>query len=72
MTGSASGVVATFDEARGIGMIETADATQYFFHCTQIANGTRSIETGAAVTFEVRPGRLGRWEAAAVTPRSPS
>jgi cold shock CspA family protein len=57
---------------RGIGTIAADDATQYFFHCTQIADGTRTIETGMAVTFEVGPGRQGRWEATAVTPRPPS
>ena len=31
-----------------------------------IADGTRTIAVGAAVEFEVVPGHLGRWEAAAV------
>jgi CspA family cold shock protein len=61
-------VVAEFDEARGFGWIEGDDGARFFFHCTQIADGSRTIEEGARVSFEVRPGHLGRWEAAAVRP----
>jgi cold shock CspA family protein len=56
------GVVVEFDEARGLGTVESGGRT-YPFHCTQIADGTRTIEVGAQVTFEVRPGGMGRWEA---------
>ena len=62
------GVVVEFDEERGLGTVE-ADGRTYPFHCTQIADGTRTIEVGSAVTFEVRPGGLGRWEAAALGKR---
>ncbi len=41
---------------------------RYFFHCTQIADGTRSIASGAVVEFEVVAGRQGRWEATALRP----
>ena len=61
------GTVATFDEDRGLGEIE-ADGARFPFHCTAIADGSRTIAVGAAVAFEVRPGGLGRWEAAAITP----
>ena len=40
------------------------DGTAYPFHCTAIADGTRTIAVGTAVRFEVVAGRLGRWEAA--------
>ena len=40
------------------------DGNEWFFHCTAIADGTRTIEVGTAVVFDVAPGRLGRWEAA--------
>jgi cold shock CspA family protein len=60
------GVVTEFDEARGWGVVESNEAT-YPFHCTQIADGTRTIEVGTQVTFEIRAGLMGRWEAAAVT-----
>jgi hypothetical protein len=38
------------------------------FHCTQIADGSRSIAIGTAVRFRLEPGHLGRWEAAAIAP----
>ena len=63
-----AGVVAEFDEEKGFGTI-SADGTGYFFHCTAIAGGSRTIDAGVAVTFEVVAGHLGRWEAANVTPR---
>ena len=56
------GTVIVFDERRGVGTIET-DAGEHFFHCTQIADGTRAIHVGQAVEFTVVPGRLGDWEA---------
>ena len=58
-----TGVVRAFDEARGIGEID-ADGQVYAFHCTQIADDTRSVRVGAAVEFAVVPGRRGDWEAA--------
>ena len=38
------------------------------FHCTAIADGSRSIPVGVDVVFVVVPGRSGRWEAAEVSP----
>jgi CspA family cold shock protein len=61
------GTVAAFDEERGLGDIESGGRT-FPFHCTQIADGTRTIAVGTAVTFEVRPGHLGRWEAGSISP----
>lgn len=63
-----AGRVSEFDAARGWGAIEADDGTRFEFHCTQIADGTRTIPVGASVRFRVRPGQLGRWEAAAITP----
>ena len=37
----------------------------FAFHCTQIADGTRTIEVGQAVRFELLP-KLGRYEATAI------
>lgn len=59
------GTVVEFDEPRGLGTV-AADGTAYPFHCTAIADGTRTIDVGATVAFEVRPGGLGRWEATAL------
>ena len=63
-----TGRVSEFDAARGWGAIEADDGTRFEFHCTQIADGTRTIPVGAPVRFRVRPGQLGRWEAGAITP----
>jgi cold shock CspA family protein len=67
---ASSGTVSAFDEHRGLGEITGADGTRYPFHCIAIADGTRTIEVGADVVFEVVPGCLGRWEAAAITPKA--
>ena len=56
------GVVAEFDERRGLGTID-ASGTAYPFHCTALLDGTRTIDVGTDVTFEVRPAGMGRWEA---------
>ena len=62
------GTVTAFDERRGLGTITADDGATYGFHATRIADGTRKIATGTAVTFELAPANLGRWEAAAITP----
>ena len=56
------GVVTGFDEPRGLGAIE-AEGTTYPFHCTALLDGTRTVDVGAPVRFEVRPAGMGRWEA---------
>lgn len=63
------GTVAEFDEPKGYGTVRSDDGQSFFFHCTQIADGTRVIEVGAVVQFDVVAGRLGRWEAASVRHR---
>ena len=63
-----TGTVTAFDEHRGLGAITTTGGTVLAFHCTAIVDGTRTIEVGTAVRFETVPGRMGRWEAAAIAP----
>lgn len=65
-----TGVVATFDKARGLGDIDGSDGARYPFHCTQIADGTRDVPVGARVEFTVAPGPLGRWEAVGIRTRA--
>jgi cold shock CspA family protein len=62
------GTVTAFDAARGWGAVTGADGTRVEFHCTQIADGSRSIAVGTEVRYRLEPGHLGRWEAAAITP----
>lgn len=68
MTERLAGTVASFEDERGVGEVETAEGRRLFFHCTAIADGSRTIEAGRAVTFEVAPGHLGRWEARDLRP----
>ena len=60
-----SGVVSEFDDRRGLGTITADDGTVYAFHCTQIADGTRTIDAGQRVRFGLLP-KLGRYEATAI------
>ncbi len=62
------GVVLQFDEDRGLGEVEDQDGRRYPFHCTRIADGTRTIPVGAKVEFTVVPGLPGRWEASDIRP----
>lgn len=57
-----TGVVASWDEHGGYGTI-TANGAEYFFHCTQLVDGSRSTTIGTTVSFEIVAGRLGKWEA---------
>ena len=57
------GTVAEFDAHVGLGTIVDDTGGRYLFHCVEIADGTRDIEVGAAVTF--RPmTKFGKVEAA--------
>jgi ''Cold-shock'' DNA-binding domain. len=65
------GTVTDFDERRGLGEVTAGpegDEVTYPFHCTAIVDGSRTIVPGTPVSFAVRPGGMGRWEATAVAP----
>jgi CspA family cold shock protein len=61
------GRVSAFDDHKGYGTVTADDGTAYFLHCTQIADGSRTIAAGSEVEFDVL-ARLGRYEATAVRP----
>lgn len=65
-----TGVVVAFDEQKGYGTVrDDGEAGEdRFFHCTAIADGSRTIPVGATVAYDVVPGRLGRWEATRLRP----
>ncbi|MHB1911729.1 MAG: cold-shock protein [Acidimicrobiales bacterium] len=66
-----TGTVAEFDSQRGTGKVASDDgAGPFFFHCTAIADGSRAIDPGAPVEFEVVAAHLGRWEAVHLHPRT--
>jgi len=72
VAGTVHGRVAIFDDPGGYGTVAADEpAGTWFFHCTAIADGTRAIEVGAAVDFEVVAGRLGRYEATNLRPSTP-
>jgi cold shock CspA family protein len=58
-----NGQVIEFDDPRGLGWVENAKGERYRFHCTQLADGSRTIESGATVTFSLRPWHMGEMEA---------
>jgi CspA family cold shock protein len=64
-----SGTVTEFDEHRGWGTVTDTAGTAWFFHCTQLADGSRTVAVGTAVTFDVAPRLPGRYEAVDVAPR---
>lgn len=51
-----AGRVAEFDEERGLGKVLGEDGSELAFHCTAIADGSRSIPVGVQVVFEISPG----------------
>jgi cold shock CspA family protein len=63
-----TGFVSAFDDDRGLGTITGDDGAEIGFHCTAIADGTRTIETGAQVSYLTRARHLGRWEATDLRP----
>ena len=68
-----SGVVASWDEHGGYGTVRDDETgAEHFFHCTQLLDGSRTTTVGERVTFEVTPGRLGRWEATEIAKIDPS
>ena len=61
------GQVTEFDEAAGLGVVSDEAGIAYPFHCTEVADGSRTIEVGTTVVFRLLP-RLGRWEAGSIAP----
>jgi cold shock CspA family protein len=62
------GRVIAFDEHAGYGTVRGEDERELFFHCTAIADGSRTIPVDLDVEYEVVAGHSGRWEASRLTP----
>jgi cold shock CspA family protein len=60
------GVVESFDDARGYGLVRDGNDVGFFLHCVEIADGTRTIAVGTSVSGERRVGHLGYDEVASV------
>ena len=61
-------VVESVRRARGLGEVRADDGAVLPFHCTAIADGSRTVAVGLPVRFTVVAGRLGRWEATQLVP----
>ena len=61
-SGRRRGRVAEFDRAAGHGAVVDREG-EWFFHCTAIADGSRTVARGVEVDFSLAPGHLGRMEA---------
>ena len=48
-----TGRVTDFDEQVGLGHVTADDGTAHLFHCVEIADGTRTIDVGTRVQFDV-------------------
>jgi cold shock CspA family protein len=64
--GSGRGRVVELDARKGRGVVESNDGVPLPFHCTQVSDAGGPVDVGAEVRYEVVPGRLGVWEAAAL------
>ncbi len=63
------GVVEEFDVYRGVGVVRDDRGERLFFHCVEIADGSRSIEPGTSVRAQRAAGQRGSDEARVITPR---
>jgi cold shock CspA family protein len=57
-----TGVIATFDDHRGDGMMRSDDGQLFYFHCVAIEDGSRTILVGVRAAGERHVGRLGKDE----------
>jgi hypothetical protein len=61
--------VADYSVAAGIGTVtDVGSGTIHPFHCTAIADGSRTIAAGTAVRYILVPGHLGVFEARDLVP----
>lgn len=58
-----NGVVVDFDEGRGDGLLKSDSGEALYFHCVEIADGTRMIRVGTRVRAHRGVGRRGHDEA---------
>ena len=62
------GRVIDFDDHAGLGHVAAENGAVHLFHCVEIADGTRTIDVGARVEFDVMV-KFGAEEAANLRPR---
>jgi cold shock CspA family protein len=59
--------VTTFDARRGWGTVTDSAGAEFEFHAAGIVGGSRHIDPGTRVAFDVVPGHRGRYEARGLT-----
>lgn len=64
-----TGVIEVFDERRGYGFVRSDAHEQFYFHCVDIADGSRTVAVGAPVVARRVVGRVGRDEVVEVVVR---
>ena len=52
-----------FDPDRGLGTVRDDGGSELAFHCTALADGTRSVEVGTRVVYVIAAGHRGLVEA---------
>lgn len=58
--GTGRGTVTSYDDRVGTGTLRDAlDGREWWFHCTRIADGSRTMTVGGPVTYRLRPGPTG-------------
>lgn len=60
------GLVARFDDDAGLGVVDVEGVGELPFHCTAIADGTRTIAPGSPVVCQLGPAHHGAVEAVTV------
>jgi cold shock CspA family protein len=63
------GRVESFDDRRGDGLVRSDGGQGFYFHCVNIADGSRSIDVGQLVSAKRAVGHLGRDEAFSIEKR---
>ena len=57
------GRIEAFDDHRGDGLVRSDEGEALYFHCVNIADGSRRIAAGAFVSMRRSVGHLGHDEA---------
>jgi cold shock CspA family protein len=57
-----TGTVQSFSARRGDGFVDGDDGESYYFHCVNIADGSREIAASTRVSARMSVGLLGRDE----------
>ena len=66
-----TGIVRSFDEQRGVGIVEIDQGKQLTFHATAFIDGSRSIERGSPIVACQVPAHGGERQLVDITPVTP-